>query len=495
MNLETLVQLAWARRRLVVVFATTTAVLVFILGLFMVSYEAEASFALKPIGLRPELEGTSLSPVQGQAIRPRLGVVYSSELTLTLTHDRSFVSIISSRSMIERVVRQLELDQAYARSAGGWSSVVEAVKQPLRFLYYGRLPAVERNALDYAVERTRRQITVRLQPNSSIVTITVRDRDAVRSAAIGEALLDVLTDYSREFNRDEARKTQGFVEEQLVVTRAQVDEQQGELDALQEEYGLDFFRSFSEENGRVSARLVSLRTQLEDSPFRREDLERTIAQLTAELETRPEYSPLSLTLGANPNYTFLTNRLLQLTLQRESSLFDYPPTSPEIQSLDLQLAQVESLLSAEAARTVSTEINQPDPVFTTLFTSRLTAERELAGLEDVEDQVRSRIRDDTRRMEQLRAATEIAIDAEVRIASRRSQEERLESELNDLRLLIARDLSEVQVLDRPVVPRYPVLRGVPLSIFVVIGFVAGLMLGIGFVVVRGHAAADHATPA
>jgi len=487
MNLETLLRLVWARRVLVLVLGVTTGFLVFVLGLFLVNYEAQASLVLRPLGLGPDMEGTQVSPVEQEAIRPRLGLVYSSRLALSSSHHKSFLTIISSRTIIEKVVHRLELDQVYKPSDGGWDGVVDALKQPLRFLYYGRLPAVEQSPVDFATARTSRQISAALEPNSSIVKITVRDRNAERSAAIGNALLDTLMEHSRESNRREAREAKEFIVQQIALIRADEVEQQAELDRFKAEYDIEFFRSFGEENARVSGRLATFKTQVEEAPFRRADLERTIAQTSEELAKYPEYSLLSSTAAANPSYTTLKAQLLQFAMQRDVALFDYPPTSPEIEALDRQIVLAEELLAAESERIASTEISQPDPTFQALLTAQLTAERELVAIPALTAQVRARIADDTRLMEGLKAATETAVDMEFRVSALRSQGERLEGELDHLRLLIARDVSEVEILDRSVVPRYPVIRGAPLSVFVVIGFVAGLVLGIGFVALTGQA--------
>lgn len=478
MDLEKLFGLAWSQRRQVVTFGLVTGLLVFLIGLFIVTYEASGTLLVKPLGLDTRTDLASMSPLVREAITPRVGLVYSPQLALAESHGTSYVEFVTSRPVLEDVVRELGLESAYTRSGGMLGGLLELIKKPARLIVYGGPPAVEQTPFERAVMRLRLDLNVRFMANSSILEITTYHTDAQLAADIVSTLMDAVTTRSSEITAGQLDSTAQFVAGQLTELRTEVVARQEMLDDLKAQFGLDRFDTVGAEEARVSTRLTAARTQFENIDFRRDQLEQTLVRIDASLEAYPQYTRFATTVAVNPEYTALRAQLRQLRLSRNQLLFDYVETSPEVLLIDGQIAAVIAQLETETERMVTAEDERVNPVFQSLLTRRATVEDELNGIPELRDRLRRRIDSDSARLDQLQQATQEFRQIDLRIGSLSAQESQLATALQEVELLAASAPSEVAIFQRPVIPRYPGIRDMPLLIFVLTGMIAGSGLAV-----------------
>ena len=476
MDLETLLQIAFRRKGLVLGVAVITALLVFMLGRLLLSYEVRGSVLIKPLGFQRPLAGASRQALAAEVIQPEIGFVHAPQMSLLAAYGDNFIDILTSRSLIGRVVTQLELDREYSQN--GLPDWLETLKQPVQFLLHGKLPTRERNPFEQAIESIEREISAEFIYQTSIIQLFVKDEAASQAVRIANTLMDEFVAYSKELNSKQARTTAKFIKERLTSTYTELKRQRQLLATVKETYGVPIFAKFAEELARLTKNLDTLEIEYEKNSDKKKVLEDKVAWIEKELHQYPEYKVSSSTTTLNSTLIDLKKKLFDLRVNLQTVLFDYAPTSPQVTSLKAQIGLLEEAIAAEVERLLTSEISQANPIHQKLMIDKVTAEPELAASAILDEQLFEQIQDHRERLTRLTEGSVQAVPVESTISALETQGVEFQNYLDMIELIEVKGLSEVQILDRPITPRYPVIRGAPLAIYVFTGFCTGLIVAV-----------------
>lgn len=476
MDLEKLLQIAFRRKGLILAVAATTALLVFLLGRFLLRYEAQGTLLVKPFGFETPVSGAPRPSLAAEIIQPAVGLADAPRMALLDGYGNNFTKILTSRTLIHEVVTRLELDKTYSQN--GTSGWLERLKQPVRFLLHGQLPTRERSPVEQAIEATEREISAEFIYRTSIIQLFVKDETASRAVKIANTLMDEFVAYSKDLNSQQAKRTAKFIEEQLASTYTELKKQRQLLAAVKETYGVPIFAKFADELTRLTKNLDTLEIEYEKNSDKKKGLEDKIAWIEKELHKHPEYKVSSATTTLNSTLTDLKKKLFDLRVNLQTVLVDYAPSSPQVTSLKAQIGLLEEAIASEVERLLTSETSQANPIHQKLMADKITAEPELAASAILDKQLSGRIQEYRERLTRLAEGAVQAVPTESTISALEAQGVEFQNYLDMIKLIEAKGLSEVQVLDRPVTPRYPAIRGAPLAVYVFTGFCTGLIMAV-----------------
>ncbi len=182
----------WRRRALIGVFVAVVTALTAV-GSFLMTPVYEATVVLNVREQRPSILGSDL----GGSFEP-----------LSIREDiNTQIEIMKSRSVLEKVIAELHL--------GGAPDGASVVKQ--------------REAAREALDRVRRDMSVRQVPNTRLISLSARSTDPELAARIANAIAAVFIDKNVESKRGEANAVLAFVSGQAEQVRAQLNRTEEDL--------------------------------------------------------------------------------------------------------------------------------------------------------------------------------------------------------------------------------------------------------------------------
>jgi polysaccharide biosynthesis transport protein len=363
-----------------------------------------------------------------------LGVTDALVSTGNPIRDRQFfntqLNVLKSRSIAERVVEKLKLaDQAEFRSSTDPAG-----------LFLGHV----------AVEPI---------PDTYVVEVQVTHHDPKDAALWANTLADIYMDYSLEGQVEAAQRAYRWVNERLAETQADMQQAQDKL--LRSYQGQDLFVP----EGSVSAITTSITKLNEDhiqAQARRIELEAELAEFSdMRRRGKPDAIPQ---VGQDETVSQINGRLQSLTLDLARLREKYKEGHPEVQKVQVQIAQLEKDKKTRVAQ--------------------------------IEESLRAEYRQLQRRETELKAAIDThkarAAEQSLKLTELESLKKQADSaaglytvllqKLNETNIAASIQNNNVRLLDRAVVPTRPVWpRKRQLAL---VSLLAGLVLGAGFVLLR-----------
>lgn len=474
MDFSKFLQIAIQKKKAILIYAFLTAGCVFFIGLFLLKYEANATLIIKPLSFKSE----------NIAIKSMLGMVSSSGLNILNNRGNSYINILESRELVGKVIARLGLEKAYMPSGKFNTRIIGALKQPLRFLFYGRLPSKKNTPSEIALKRLKRSIKASFLVNSSIISLSIKDSDAERSAAIANTLLDVFIEYSRTHNIKAALLTKQFIESQLELTRERLKTQRNILGELKKEYNIFIFTDFENEVSKIMEKLNRMEDQYEENEFNLDILKKKLGRIKKEIDNYPEYKQTSYAIDSNKTLLNLKNELLNYKIEIIKLLYDYKPEAHQVLTVKEQMVLIEKEITSELDRIMEKQQFQVNPFYKALMQEIFSIEENIAAIPILNKKIAKLIHEYRDRLTEFESVKTEVSEIENSIVKFKNTESKLIDDLSAAELLKYRGLEEAKILDRAIVPRYPMVRHVPLAIYVVIGFIAGLIFSTGWVVLK-----------
>jgi uncharacterized protein involved in exopolysaccharide biosynthesis len=471
MDLFEIQLLVRARWKSVLIWACATALLVFVIGLFTVKYQARGSLLLRPLG------GESLK----LGNQPRIGTVFSENLNIVQQQGISYVHLIKSQPVLRETVLRLGLEKRYAYRRL-W--IIELIKQPFRLLFYGRLPAVEQTPVDRAVEKLMGRVDVNLVLSSSVMTVTVRGPNARQAADTANTIMYVFQEFTKKTTAGASGDLEKFLDQQLLQTRASLNDAREKSRKLLDDLGLQGVEGVGPELIRLNGRIQALAVRQEDIKWQRETLLNKLAVAEEQMSRWQEQKGSTNALSQNPVLQNLQQHLYEQRIALQRQLADFAEGSVAARSLRDQIAVTEKSITEEVQRLVSAGVFQSDPVWAELYQQKAKAELEIALLPFEEKQNTAMIgyfQKQVKKLEEMRPKFE-AIAAAMKPLTQR--EEEILASQSIAKAYAARGIGEVDIFELAEVPRYPRLKNVPLMVCVILGWIAGGFIPIAVMLLR-----------
>lgn len=262
----------------------------------------------------------------GSSDREVLNLPASGSTLQVETPSKTYIEVIRSRAVAERIVRSLGLDRLPAPPVSGFIGVlkdrVRRIAYAARDLaMYGRI--VEVAPFERAVAELIANISLASVRDTFVFDITYVSGDPKQAAAVANAAAQVFVEYRSQDSEREAKGRREFVEQQLMETEQSLLGSRRNLRAYKERHRMS---SFEEERTEQIKAVAALEAQLED----------TEVELAGALK---QYTP------ANPAVTRLQGRkerLLETLGQAHAQLKELPQQEADLADLALRVRTLES---------------------------------------------------------------------------------------------------------------------------------------------------------
>jgi len=285
------------------------------------------------------------------------------------TPSRTYIEMIKSRLLAERVVRMLGLETTKRPApASSIKAAIERVKEWIgnvaggawESLQYGEV--LKQDPLTKAVRVVQRSCALRTTKDTYLFEITCGATDPDGAAAIANASAEIFIEYTTSVNRQESGSSRAFLEKQLRTSEAALAQARRALTefkdtqatfSLQEEYAsqLKTISGLETDLEKTEARLAGLLHEYTDNRLRKGDpavyakvqsllaeknrLQQSLARLRSERAALPnkekQLEDLRLHLkAAEENYTVVTKALAEARIQEQSQVTDIRVVSPAV---------------------------------------------------------------------------------------------------------------------------------------------------------------------
>jgi chain length determinant protein EpsF len=347
------------------------------------------------------------------------------------------IDIIQSDRVARRVIHNLKLDQSQAvldqwRDDGGEGTVE-----------------------DWLIEAFSKQLDILPSRESNVITIRFKAIDAKFAATLANAFAQAYLDTALELKVDPAKQNSGFFDEKAKDARAQLEAAQAKLGDYQREHGVTVNdERLDVETSRLndlSAQLVALQTLRSDTTSRQAQAAGGNTDQLSDTLNNPVIANIKIDLSrAQASLGELSQRL--------------GPNHPSVQQARANVNELQQRLAAETAR-----ITGSVRVASNINNSRVA---ELQAALDAQRQKVLQARADRDHIATLQHDVEAAQRNFETISLRQSQTS-LESQSR---------LTDVVMLSAATPPLKPVFPRWGLNL--ALGTVLGLLLGIGFALLR-----------
>src|SRR5262245_48305253 len=428
--------------------------------------------------LPPTYESTMKILVERDRIDPQVTPADKSSDVLrsefTAEEFNSEMEILQSRTVIEGVVRRLDLDK---QDAPGWLA-----RQIVRL--GGLYRSFHQQAAPDATERAVTRLTERLEvfsiKNSRIIKVTYSDRNP-------ELTAQVLNELYRQYGEHHLRLRQNS-------KAANVFHEQSESFNHRLAVATDTLKRFDARNG-VAANTAQRNLLLEQFQKVQADLDKTrteireAGQRIAALKTQLESQPERIEAEARTKYVSardkIKDEILTLELQRTQLLQKYQPNHRLVKDVEERLAQSRDLLSREEQSPPQERTTVLNDVHRRLTNELLTAQANLTTLREREHSLAALAvqykglitKFDTKRLERADLERARTVNEEAYLLYRKkAQETDIVNALNEKRIVNFSLAEEPSINHKPASPK-------PLINFAVL-VVVGLMAAVAIVVYR-----------
>ncbi|MFL6740462.1 MAG: GumC family protein [Sphingomicrobium sp.] len=364
-------------------------------------------------------------------------------------------ALLKSRSLAERVVRDLALDENYPFLAGFDQGSVDEVKA---------LPRAKRFALATKMVSANTVITpVRL---SSIIDVTYNSHSPEAAATVANALAENFVQSNLMRRYEAAAYAREFLQSRLNQVRTRLEESERKAVEYAQQQGLIKVRSGPGDTGSeqsiLAADLANLSNQLTLARAQR-------AQAEAQFRAGASGSVAAQSLS-NTTINELHKQRAELTGQLSKMESDFGPEYPTVVALKAQIAELDRQIGREQGR-VSSSVSQD---LGGRYRQALATERSLqARVDSLKSQLLG---------EQGRSIQFNIIQRDV--DTNRALYDALLQRFKEVGIAGGIGTNNISIVDRALPPNYAFKPNLPLNI--ALGLLLGLLLGAAAAVVLEH---------
>ena len=390
---------------------------------------------------------------------PRLEVPYMEEIA-----SKSFLKnqkeIIKSRFILEKVVRELKLDQIPSPP----TKLLTKWKDKIYQLLSVSKPVPD--ATEKAINDLRRSIRVHLPRGTNIVTITVTTNSAKRSALLANTLAKEYNQYANNLLFENAQSGYSFIEEQVEYTRRRLVESEK---ALIEFKGREMVISIDEENSIILKKLAAAEEESQKIQLQIANLGRRVYQIKLNNERAKNEGINSQESYKNSEDRDLNNKLNKLKYQLFEAEASLTEEHPDLKALRNKIALIENRLKIAQLNSYNQTVNP------TLQNLNL----EIIKLKETKDNLSKQIKVLLKRREEL-TTKQFAFERLSReFKNNQNTFRRLKAKLDNAGILKAAEVKtgSIKIIDRAYPPPYSNKK--KKMILLAIGTIIALCFGLG----------------
>jgi uncharacterized protein involved in exopolysaccharide biosynthesis len=396
------------------------------------------------------------------------------------TISRTYGEVISSRTIVEKVVLALGLDKPVADGSREtpFRNLAKGLSgRTWALLKYGRVEPG--SPLEDAIQRVGACLSVTPTKETFVFEIKCRSANRAQTAAIANAAAAAFVEYTREANGSDAKRAREFIGGRLEDSRREFDAARQQLRAFKDRQQTVLLDE--ELTGRIRE-VARLEAALADNDKEIDGVRAEMTEIARELGQQDRYLRSSSTVADNPIVVDLKKELSRLQVERSALLAKLTPANPQVVVLNDRIAEIESLLRNGEARVVSEETSSLNSTFQELDRKALLDKANLEKLQAERGKILATLaarRDALAtsadvQSEQVRLQLALDTTEETyRLVKRRYDEARIRELENES------DIRVVSPATTPIYPTGPIKiyqAGVSLLLAVLLGLLAALLL-------------------
>ena len=387
----------------------------------------------------------------------------------------------------------LILDQKGAKILEGQYGVITSSNcmtlkvNPVSPKAYGKTLKFAIKPINITIKNLYRNIKVSQEGKSFVAVIKARAKDPVLAKEIAERVAQGYYEFTLEDARFQASSLRLFLEEQITKIEQELTDYEKDLAEIKNKLGTYNFialENISESLKDIFAKLNDLEFEKTKTIIEKSQVEREISIIKDEIQGKgyfKEYAKIatSLETGGDPRILSLQNKLYELELKKASLLEKYNSENPEIRALENQINEIKTSLSKTQQEVVEQSIpSTSDPVFQQLIQQLIKNQVELVTLSAKSAAIDSALRVFEGKISTLPENALMYSKIKRKIQALSGIYNLLLEKLEQTKIEEASKISDVRIVDYPMIPTAPVLpkRVQTIFISIILGSLLGLFL-------------------
>ncbi|HXD31023.1 MAG TPA: Wzz/FepE/Etk N-terminal domain-containing protein [Pyrinomonadaceae bacterium] len=351
---------------------------------------------------------------------------------VTETQINSEIALLTSKDLLEQVVRESGLDQHAPAS-----------------IWTNQVPPVER-----AVLQLEKDLEIIGTRKADIIEISYTARSPELAASVLQNLANLYLEKHLKLHRPPG--TREFFQAQTSQYNAQLQEVEGSLESFQRQKN---FISLEQEKQLNLQKMAEVRSRFLDAVGSVKDTTERIAKLQQQLIQQPDrVATQSRSLPNQYSLERLSTMLVELKNKRTQLLTKYRPDDRLVTEVDQQIKDTTQALEESKTATNVEQSSDINPLRQTLETELAKARQELAGELARRDDLKGQVEKYTAVLARLEQATKEHGDLErqvneaeenYQLYAKKREEARIADELDQ------KKITNVSLAETPVVQRAP----------------------------------------
>jgi capsular exopolysaccharide synthesis family protein len=352
---------------------------------------------------------------------------------------------------------------------------------------YGKTLKFAIKPINITIKNLYRNIKVSQEGKSFVAVIKARAKDPVLAKEIAERVAQGYYEFTLEDARFQASSLRLFLEEQITKIEQELTDYEKDLAEIKNKLGTYNFialENISESLKDIFAKLNDLEFEKTKTIIEKSQVEREISIIKDEIQGKgyfKEYAKIatSLETGGDPRILSLQNKLYELELKKASLLEKYNSENPEIRAIENQINEIKTSLSKTQQEVVEQSIpSTSDPVFQQLIQQLIKNQVELVTLSAKSAAIDSALRVFEGKISTLPENALMYSKIKRKIQALSGIYNLLLEKLEQTKIEEASKISDVRIVDYPMIPTAPVLPKKVQTIFIsiILGSLLGLFL-------------------
>lgn len=352
---------------------------------------------------------------------------------------------------------------------------------------YGKTLKFAIKPINITIKNLYRNIKVSQEGKSFVAVIKARAKDPVLAKEIAERVAQGYYEFTLEDARFQASSLRLFLEEQITKIEQELTDYEKDLAEIKNKLGTYNFialENISESLKDIFAKLNDLEFEKTNTIIEKSQVEREISIIKDEIQGKgyfKEYAKIatSLETGGDPRILSLQNKLYELELKKASLLEKYNSENPEIRAIENQINEIKTSLSKTQQEVVEQSIpSTSDPVFQQLIQQLIKNQVELVTLSAKSAAIDSALRVFEGKISTLPENALMYSKIKRKIQALSGIYNLLLEKLEQTKIEEASKISDVRIVDYPMIPTAPVLPKKVQTIFIsiILGSLLGLFL-------------------
>ncbi len=375
----------------------------------------------------------------------KMEMPFTSVTTLGKNEVGNYVEIFKSRSVVERVIENLGLDNE---------------------------PSYE------GINSLRNSITIQPVAGTDVIKIKVESPDPERARDIANGLVDIFVAESQMSNQAEARGAREFIEEQLLNMEAVLEKAEKDLVDYKTSQSIT---SPGEEGRALLQRLIDLDSARAGAQVSLSEAKTRLEKIYVELEGQADFVESTQTFSDNPFVKEYKAKLTGLEVELAGLLQNYTDKHPSIIRVKAEIEEVKKRLAQEEEKILASQTKTLNPVRTNLLQSAVTLRAEIAALEIKEEVLAEEIKRlegelekfPQKELELMRLMREKTVTEEIYLMLMTKREE--------MRISEAMKISDINLIDTAITPDSPIKPRKALNVAVTACLALFVGCGLAFV--------------